>query len=241
MIKKHTNLKGRLNALSIALLLCLTLGGCSSTTFDIKDLAKFDIDSVADAHRAQVDHLLGDLLIKLYKRNPRELGKSPGASVTTQQQKLSRFLSELDELQSAAERADAGKRALLSMNTALSPNYKGDRVFLLMQGLSGMISQAYNNKREFFVLDQLDEQKLYNSARNIEIVMWRLRTKRDERGDLLLLTNGLSGESQNLSFERLFGKLIQLQDMMATIASGRTQRTIAYVTKSVATMTFMPL
>lgn len=230
------------------LVFLLSLVGCGGTGFRIKDLAKSDIDIVADTHRHQVQLLLDQLLVKLYKRNPRELAKPPridpgqwGGEIQVRQQRLQLSLVQCLDIDSEARYKVEAERALQAMNQALDTRFGGDRVFLLMQGLQNMISLAYNCKREFFVLDQLSEQKLYNSARNIEILVWRLRTQLDEQGRPLLYTNSLEGEPSNLSFERLFGKLIQLQDMMATITASRTQRTIAYVTKSVASMTFIPL
>jgi len=236
----------------VALVALLLLAGCGSTGFHVKDLAKSDIDIVADTHRNQVQLLLDQLLVKLYKRNPRELRKTPLVAprqpdavkphlIQSKQQGLQQSLVQCQDIRSEERYRSEVEQALLAMNRALDDSFEGDRVFLLMQGLQDMISLAYNCKREFFVLDQLSEQKLYHSARNIEILVWRLRTQVDTQGRPLLYTNSLDGEPSNLSFERLFGKLIQIQDMMAAITASRTQRTIAYVTKSVASMTFIPL
>lgn len=224
---------GRGVAVSLLCWAIFSLAACSSSGFNLKALAKSEIDAVADAHRNESERLLNELLVKLYKRNPRELRKTPGVTLTGRQ------LSLFGRPDSPADARQAAP--LDELRLALESGYRGDRVYMLMHGLSGMISQAYNNKREFFMLDQLDAQKLYNSARNIEVLLWRLRTQRDANGEPLLLTNSRPGESYNLSFERTFGKLIQLQDMMATITAGRTQRTINQVTKSVASMAFMPI
>ncbi|MCD8512741.1 MAG: hypothetical protein LRY63_04615 [Nitrincola sp.] len=92
------------------------------------------------------------------------------------------------------------------------------------------------------MLNNLDQQRLYNSARNIEIIVWRLSNRRDSRGSLFLLTNGIAeGKVQNLSFERLFGKLIAHQDMMARIVSDKNNRGINKVVISVATATLFPI
>lgn len=135
------------------------------------------------------------------------------------------------------------------MNLGLTHGFQGDRVFAVVVGLAGMLREAYGFKDEFYLLDDLDQQKLYISARNIEVLVWRLSQSRDKHGRPLIYTNGfvqlatnenLPGEV-NLSFERLFGKLIAHQDMLANIMAGKTQRAINSVAHSLVSMTFMPL
>jgi hypothetical protein len=124
---------------------------------------------------------------------------------------------------------------------ALKPDYSGDRVFAFGVGLASMIFLAYNGKTEFYVTDSLDAQKLYNSARNIEIAAWKLANARDARGELLLLSNEMADDVRNLSFERELGKMIAYQDLMAQIAAQRTNRTIRRVVQSLATALFLPI
>ena len=104
-----------------------------------------------------------------------------------------------------------------------------------------MIFLSYNAKTEFYLTDSLDAQKLYNSARNIEIAAWKLSNARDARGEPLILSNEASGEVLNLSFEREFGKMIAYQDIMAEVAAQRTNRTIRRVVQTVAAMAFLPI
>jgi len=94
---------------------------------------------------------------------------------------------------------------------------------------------------EFFVIDELDPQKLYNSARNVEIAVWKLSNDRDANGQLFLLSNSALDEPRNLSFERLFGKVIAHQDMMARIISGSTNRTIRHVIQRLMGAVFLPI
>ena len=52
--------------------------GCmdkNAKPFDVKNLAKSDIDMVADINLKTLRKLSRDLTIKLYKRNPKELQK----------------------------------------------------------------------------------------------------------------------------------------------------------------------
>ncbi|WP_263081210.1 hypothetical protein [Endozoicomonas sp. Mp262] len=213
----------------------LFLTGCrSATEFDVQSLAKTDIDMVADANILAIENLLQELTVKLYSRNPRELRKIPGQSLEDRQQQL--FLT----ASTFAFEELGYQRSVDAMLLAFDPEFEGDRVFALMVGLTTMLDDAYDNQREFFITSKLDQQKLYNSARNIEVLIWRLNQRRDEKGGLYLLTNATSG-AINLSFERLFGKLIARQDMMATLVAQKTNRTINRVVQGLATMAFVPI
>ncbi len=203
--------------------------------FRIQQLAKSDIDFVVDSHiRAQESHLRA-LAIKLYKRNPAELGKQPGKTLNARLEQLFGRPGELifDEL--------GGRQSVEAMLLGFDDQYTGDRVFAIMAGLTDMTRRSYNYKREFFMFDELDQQKLYNSARNIEVLVWRLGQRRNPQGQLYLLTNELNEEASNLSFERLFGKMIALQDMLAQITADKTNRSITKVIQNTATMVFLPI
>lgn len=184
----------------------------------LDSFAKTDVDMVADTSLNELNRLMEDLLVKLYKRNPRELDKVSGMSVGQRQNQIFDTPGRLifKELNS-----QQGTEAL---DLAFNPTYQGDRVFALMTGLIGMVRSAYNWQSEQFMLDSLDEQKLFDSARNIEILAWRLSNARDASGSLLLLSNSQPGEAENLSYERIFGKMIAIQDMMAFTVVGRWER-----------------
>ena len=72
------------------------------------------------------------------------------------------------------------------MLLSFDDSFEGDRVFCLRCWTQGMFYRAYNENAELFMLDKLDSQKLYNCARNIEIVAWRLAHRRDARGALFV-------------------------------------------------------
>ena len=218
----------------LLLVICLTTA-CSSSGFRVSNLAKGDIDFVTDAHYRASQDLLKKLTLKLYRRNPSELSKATNVSVDIRMQTLfthdgQLILAELNF-----------KQGTDALHLALDPSFRGDRVLALVAGLNGMIRHAYEYRRESFLFDQFDEQKLYQSARNIEILLWQLKTMNDSAVRPLVLTNSRVGEANNLSFERLFGKLIALQDMMAVIVSQQNDRLINTVTQNVASMVFFPL
>ncbi|MFT6915657.1 MAG: hypothetical protein ACJAWL_001967 [Motiliproteus sp.] len=216
----------------LLLLVLLLLAGCS---FNIKNLAKGDIDMVVDQHILELNALTDQLLIKLYKRNPKQLAKNPGMTIDDRLQQLSlrpptyRF-EELDK--------QIGDQAL---EQAFSPTFSGDRVFSLMVGLKSMLYASYGMRTELFLLDDLDQQLLYYSARNLEILDWRLNNNRKNNDQLYLLSNGYQGTIVNLSFERIFGKMILIQDMMAKIVSGKSNRAINTLLHGMASTVFFPI
>ena len=57
-----------------------------------------------------------------------------------------------------------------------------------MAGLLGMVYAAFEHKDDFYVLDDLNEQKLYNCARNIEIAIWKMSSTKTASGEPLLIT-----------------------------------------------------
>ncbi|MGS2716780.1 hypothetical protein ACVBE9_01285 [Eionea flava] len=210
------------------------LAGCGEG-FNVKQLGKGDIDFVADAHRKETERLLYELMEKLYKRNPSELAKQENNTIDAQ----------VDRLRSAVKDDSPllidGIEGIAVLQLAFDKNYTGDRIFAVIAGLMSMVHQSYGYHLDFYVFDQLDEQKLYNSARNIETFSWRLRTEENENGQRLLLSTELTGETTNLSFERLIAKLVSIQDMMALIAADGDRRAINGVTQGVAKAIFLPL
>jgi hypothetical protein len=201
----------------------------------VSDLAKSDIDEMTEIHLRQARDHLATLMRKLYRRNPvqwRAAGR-PSAEFVVQRVFRPPRVPDFVELQ--------GKRGVDAVRLAFDDSFTGDRVLALIAGLAAMLDTAYGNKREFFMLDSLDAQKLYNSARNLEIAAWQLRTRRGTSGQLLLLSHSLQGEEVNLSFERLFGKLISLQDTLALLVANRSNRTIRTVVQRMASAVFLPI
>jgi len=222
--------------LVFVLAMLTALPGCAGNDRLLKNLAKTDIDFVADAHLREMNRLMETLLAKLYKRNPRELKKSAAATIEQRQREIFatpgplRF-AELNHLQGTA-----------ALELAFAPDFAGDRVFAVMVGLVSMVRSSYNWQEEQFIFDTLDPQLLFDSARNIEILAWRLSHRRDPGGELLLLTNSRPGEEENLSFERLYGRMIAVQDMLAFIVSGKADRGVTRVFQgAVSSAVFLPM
>ena len=226
--------------------LALLLAGCSSNNVQVEDgpdtqdvnfdsLVKTDVGVVLEIHVREVRSLMRELMVKLYKRNPRELKKS---RFPTAEENIDRLFEQrhgwnFPEL--------GGKRDIEAIKLTFDEDFRGDRVFAFVSGLTSMLMASYKYKQEFYVLDSVDAQHLYNSARNIEIAVWRLAQERDSYSELFLYSNSLPGEVRNLSYERIFGKLISLQDTMAIIIAGKTNRTLIKVVQRMVTAVFLPV
>lgn len=233
-------------AIFLAGSVCVVLGACSSPPiqradgsntqrgFTLKELAKSDIDNVIEMHQQAAIASLKTLTLKLYRRNPQEWRKSGYTSAEEAAEALYTPLSHW----ALAARPD-WQTALLD---AWREDYAGDRVQALMQGLLTMHMAAYNHRTEFYYLSEIDAQKLYNSARNLEAVVWKLSNAKRANGELFLHTNGVDAQGiANLSFEREFGKLIGIQDTLAKIIEDKTNRAIRFGVVNVATMLFLPI
>lgn len=225
----------------LPIFLALTLAACatkvgkdgrSETTFDAKYLAKTEIDRVADTSRAEV--VAGLMLIadKLYKRNPREWKKAGLASREAALERLAKRTPPAEL---------AGAREGQAANLAFREDFAGDRVAALMFGLLTMVDAAFEHKEEFFILDGLNEQKLFNCARNLEVAVWKLAIDKGAAGELYLLSNELDPANRNLSFEREFGRIIGVLDFIAKIVADRNGRTLSRFTQSMATAIFLPV
>lgn len=194
-------------------------------------LVKSDIDRVADSSRREVIQGLRRLAEKLYKRNPREWRKGSQPTLDAAVERL--FAARLLAIDGRQE----GAAAML----AFTADYRGDRVEALMIGLLGMVDAAFDHKDDFTLFDDLDAQKLYNCARNVEIALWKLSSARAADGELLLLSNELDARNPNLSFEREFGRLVGILDLLSGIVADRTGRGLTRLTQSIATAVFLPV
>ncbi len=176
---------------TVLLLVCLLLSACQTTPsttgaesspaqsdLTLDTLIKTDMDMVYDHHIRSLDQLLRQLMHKLYLRNPlyfRQYGAQSAQQRVTQVYDRSiaqqvRFLN--------------NKKSVAAIRLTFDENYKGDRVAAFVLGLRTMLDDAHGNQRQLFMLDQLDPQRLYNAARNIEVAVWKLSNDRDSRGEL---------------------------------------------------------
>ncbi len=211
-------------------------GSSSARSFSVKQFAKSDIDTVVEIHQQEILASLRTLALKLYRRNPREWRNAGHASAEAA---VDALFAPLAHWETATLKTLPWETALLDPWRA---DFAGDRVKALIDGLLVMHMAAFEHRTEFYVLSELDAQKLYNAARNTEAVVWKLANARNERGEPVLVSNSMTpGEDANLSFEREFGKLIGIQDTLAKVIEDKSNRAIRFGVVNVATMAFLPI
>ena len=238
-----------LRAVATALLLaCAALAGCSSAPtprgavqgaeFSSGELLQSEGNRITQNAMTANHRSLMLLADKLYRRNPAEWRKSAATRETALAQ------LELALLSAQPWAPLAGQRDVAALSLALSPDFAGDRVAAFIVACADTIVTAHGGKREFYYLDGVDPQHLYNAARNMEIALWVLNTRRNAQGQPLLLANEIGPDTRNLSFEREFGKIIGRLDLLATYTTERYRRAlIGYVQGLVAAplLAFLPV
>lgn len=197
-------------------------------------LVKSDLNRFAELHQQRIFVSLRRLAEKLYKRNPAELRKSGAGGVE-------QAVAEIFDTHHGWRLEALGyRRDLDALVIALHPEYRGDRVRAYVVGLASMVQTALGDREEFFLLDDLDAQHIYNAARNVEIAAWKLGSARDAAGNLLLLSNEM-GAVNNLSFEREFGRVIGLLETLSDVVEEKTERSVTRVVQNLATAVFLPV
>ncbi|MFQ3324203.1 MAG: hypothetical protein ACI90U_002029 [Pseudomonadales bacterium] len=233
MIRFSPNKSRLFSALQITSVLIL-LSACNSMPQQIKNLGKSDIDFVIDAHVQEQIVMIESLTRKLYIRNPNQLALA--AKSTTVDKRIFSILGSgktgtLPTLKFSELNNLTGVDAI---NLGLTPLWQGDKVFAVMVGLAGMLKTSYNSQTEFYMLDSLDQQALYNSARNIEILNWKISNRKGTNGAPLLLTDHHDLFFTDTSFDRLFTRMTAVQDMMAKIVASKNDRGINTVVYGIA-------
>lgn len=208
----------------------LVLAGCAATPAPkgvvpsapstTAELGQSDVNRMATlGMRANLDSLLS-LADKLYRRNPREWRKGGAAS---REEALARLRVAIEQRQPWP--ALQGRRDIAALGLALSPEFAADRVAAFIAATADMVIVAHGGKTEFYLIDSLDAQSLYNAARNVEIAVWMLAQRRDVQGQPLLLADEI-GAQRNLSFEREFGKVVARLDLLAAVSAEKYRRAV---------------
>lgn len=212
------------------ILLLSAAGGCTGVNQPIKNLGKSDTDLISDLHIQALRNHVQELTLALYRNNPEELGKAPDMSLEA------RMAQVLDHPTDVSYRELSYKHGVAAIELAFDRNYRADRVFALMLGVSSMLRLSYNNLDELFLFDQLDPQKLYDSARNLERIAWRMRSE-THRGKPLLRLGPVHGKG---AFEDTLSRMVSIQDLMAEIIATKTQRMINRAVHGATTL-FIPI
>jgi len=232
----------------MAAALILVLSGCAAPAPALKgshpDGEAMSLDQMAqtDFNRtvtlAMRDNLdsLKRLLEKLYRRNPAEWRKTGAPDIETA---IHKGQAALDSGNPPPDLI--GLHDIQIMSVSLDPLYTGDRVGAFVFGLADMIIKAHNGKTRFYATDALDAQRVHNAARNVEIAAWMLATRRDSKGQLLLLANEISEKAVNLSFEREFGEIIGRLDLISNLLDENMRRVGINYVQGLLFFNFLPV
>ncbi len=197
------------------------------------ELAQSDSNRVATL--GMRDNLASLMLLadKLYRRNPTEWRKGSGS----REQALAKLKSAIDATSPWADLQ--GKRDIAALSLALSPDFKGDRVAAFIYASVDMLVTAHGNKTTFYLMDALDAQYVYNAARNMEIAVWLLASRKNAQGMPLLLSDEINERERNLSFEREFGKVIGRLDLLSSLLTEKYRRAVITYVQNLLGGTFL--
>jgi len=229
----------------LILLLTLALYSCSTSTLQRKDSTQYDKSSINQFGKTDFDRMadyeireniesLKILMIKFYKKNPNQLKKSTSDNA----EKMTNWVFNGDHNWKFEKINNA--QGIDALNQVFDDSFKGDRVLSLVTGLYSMLLKAHGNKKEFYMFDSLDPQKIYNASRNVEMIVWKLSSKKNSKGQPYLLSNEINSSEANLSFEREFGKIIGRTDYFAFTLSEKTERAVTRAIQSFTTGIFLP-
>lgn len=228
----------------IAWAVVVWLAGCASAptphgqvageSFSMQEVLQSDSNRIATlAMRDNVDSLMR-LMDKLYQRNPSEWRKT----AATREAAVAKVRTSI--LQRENWPALEGLRDIAGLSKALSPEFTGDRVGAFIYAMGDMLITAHGGRTSFTLVDGVHAQHIYNAARNIEIANWVLNTRKNEKGELLLLSNHMSEQERNLSFEREVGKLIARLDLVASFGTERVRRAAIGFGQALVAGPFLP-
>ena len=215
------------------IILIIFLASCKNNV--LTNIAKTDIDIITEIHVNNAKENIEDLIIKLYKLNPIYIRKNEKFN------NVSEVIIDIFKDIDVKKIDKTGKNNINLILKGFNHDFNGDRIYYICKGLYGMINASYNYKNKFYLTDpKLDAQKLMNTAINIETLVWRLSNSKNN-GELLIKTNNINKNKINLSFERLFGKLINNQENMARIISSQQGRIIQKAAKGIVSSIFLPI
>jgi len=229
----------------LIIFLTLALFSCSSSTLQRKDSTQYDKGSINQFGKSDFDRMadyeireniesLKILMIKFYKKNPNQLKKSTSDNA----EKMTNWV--FNGNHNWKFKRINNVQGVDALNQVFDDNFEGDRVLSLITGLYTMLIKAHGDKKEFYIFDSLDPQKIYNSSRNFEIIVWKLSSKKNNKGQPYLISNEISSSQANLSFEREFGKIIGRTDYFAFTLSEKTERAVTRAIQSFTTGIFLP-
>ena len=208
-------------------------GEAQAAPITSSELAQSDVNRMATL--GMRDNLASLMLLadKLYRRNPAEWRKTN----PTREAALGKLKAAVDNNMPWPDLQ--GRRDIAALSVALGPDFKGDRVAAFIVASADMLVTAHGNKTSFYLTDPLDAQYIYNAARNIEIAVWLLASRKNAQGQPLLLSDEINERERNLSFEREFGKIIGRLDVLSSVLTEKYRRAVITYVQNLLGGTFL--
>ena len=190
---------------SLSFLLVTGVAGCSSLNRAGEHVSAAISPTDVRLIRYHVDENLRSLeefTLRLYARNPKF-----EPDLLVRQRKMNRIFRG-----GFVVDADWGQKSSRELLTAaFVPETSVDRVYLLGLGMAKSIREAYQvTGSGLFVTGlQVEEEQLQRLHSNFSQVNWRLKTYRDEKGNLLFLTNGMGENGYlNMGYEVIMTRIL---------------------------------
>lgn len=201
--------------------------------YEHEQLIQSDSNRVANLIMRDNMDSLETLLYKLYRRNPSMWRKRNTEDIDSA---VKQVMTAIREETPLSEPGDVGGiNSIEAIRLALTPSFEGDRAGTYIYGLGTMLIEAYNGHYQLAIIHGLDPQKLANAAHNVMVAAWLLTDRKNADGHPLLLSNEISADGRNLSFEREHGKIIGRLDTLAAINDEKYRRSfIGYAQNWVA-------
>ena len=211
--------------LVLSMALMLVLAGCAATrsTNRAESYANQEwLQSGANrvANLALRDNLesVRRVQASLYRRNPREWRKWAPS-----QEEAARRVWDLAMHDAPLPQLN-GATGIDAVRAAFDLGYQGDRVAALVVGWTAMLKQANGNTWSQTMIDGVDAENAFRTARNVEISLWLLYARRDGKDQPILLSTEISEQGRNLLVDRELSKVVARLDLLAAQADEKYRR-----------------
>jgi len=214
--------------------LAAVLGGCGATrstsraeSYGNQEWLQSGANRVANLALRDNLESVRRVQLSLYRRNPREWRKWAAS-----QDEAARRVWELAMSDAPLPQLN-GATGIDAVRAAFDLNYSGDRVAALVVGWTGMLKQANGNTWSQTMLDGVDAENAFRTARNMEISLWLLYARRDAKDQPLLLSTEISEQGRNLVVDRELSKVVARLDLLAAQADEKYRRAALDFSQSV--------
>jgi hypothetical protein len=213
------------SGLAVVVAISLGLSGCGMTrsthraeTYSNHEWLQSGANRIANLALRDNLESIRRVQLSLYRRNPREWKKW----APSQDEAIRRVWA--DAMNDTPGAQLKGRTGLDAVRTAFDTDFAGDRVAALVAGWASMLKQANGNTWSQTMLDGVDAENAFRVARNIEVSMWLLYARRDDKAHPLLLSTEISEQGRNLVVDRELSKVVARLDLLAAQADEKYRR-----------------